>query len=86
MVHYGKFVRTSTGRIIMSVLLGFGLASLFRAVCKGKNCIDFQGPPDDFMEKGKIYEFDGKCYTYSQTMTKCNKSKRIIELPNADNS
>jgi hypothetical protein len=85
MVHYGKFIHTRTGRIIMSVLLGFGLASLFRSVCKGKNCIEFQGPPSDFMDKDKIYSFDGKCYTYSKTMTKCNKSKRIVGLPNAEN-
>ena len=85
MVQYGKFLHTQNGRIIMSILLGFGLASLFRSICKGKNCIDFQGPPADFMDKDKIYEFDGKCYTYSQSVTKCNDKKRIIRLPIAEN-
>ncbi len=36
-MHLEKFVHTDTGKIIMSVLLGFGLASLFRKVCKINN-------------------------------------------------
>ena len=35
-VNFGKFVHTETGRRLMSMLLGFGLASLFRTVCKAK--------------------------------------------------
>ena len=33
-MHLGKFVHTETGKYLMSILLGFGLASLFRTVCK----------------------------------------------------
>ena len=33
-LHLGKFVHSERGKIIMSILLGFGLASLFRKVCK----------------------------------------------------
>ena len=40
-IYLGKFVHTQTGKIIMSILLGFGLASLFRRVCKNKDCIIF---------------------------------------------
>ena len=54
-INLGKFVHTETGKIMMSILLGFGLASLFRKVCKDKNCLTFQAPPlDDF--KDKIYK------------------------------
>ena len=53
-VNLGKFVHTATGKIIMSILLGFGLASLFRKICKDKECIIFHAPSlDDF--KDKIY-------------------------------
>ena len=34
-----KMTHTYTGRIIMSVLLGFGLASMFREIGKGNNCL-----------------------------------------------
>ena len=38
-----KVFKTETGRIIMSVLLGLGLATLFRKSCQGKNCMIFKG-------------------------------------------
>ena len=74
-----KFVHTETGRIIMSILLGFGLASLFRTVCKDKNCLLFYAPPLDKIED-KIYKFDNKCYTYTTKQTKCDKSKKIVHF------
>ena len=51
-MHLEKFVHTERGKIIMSIILGFGLASLFRTVCKDKNCLIFHAPPlDDFRDK-----------------------------------
>ena len=37
-MHLGKFVHSYTGKIIMSLILGIGLATLFRSACKGKQC------------------------------------------------
>ena len=70
-MYLGKFVHTETGKIIMSIILGFGLASLFRTVCKGKNCIVNMAPPDI---ENNIYKHDNKCYTYTTNTVKCNKS------------
>jgi hypothetical protein len=79
MVHFGKFVHTQTGKYVMSVLLGFGLATLFRTVCKGKNCIVFHAPPLVEIED-KVYKHDNKCYKYTLNPTKCDKSKRIVRF------
>jgi len=78
-MHLGKFVHTETGKYMMSILLGFGLASLFRTVCKGKNCIIFHAPPLDQIEE-KIYKYENKCYKFSQESARCNKSKKIIDF------
>jgi len=78
-IHFDKFVHTSTGRIIMSILLGFGLASLFRAVCKNKDCIIFHAPPLEEI-KDKIYKYNGKCVKYNLIPTKCNTNLKIIEF------
>jgi hypothetical protein len=76
-MYLGKFVHTETGKIIMSVLLGFGLASLFRKVCKDKNCLIFQAPPlDDF--KDKIYKSNGKCVKYNHVPTTCSINAKTI--------
>ena len=79
MVEFGKFVHTHTGKMIMSVILGIGIASLFRSACKNKRCIIFQAPPLEEL-KDKIYKFDNKCYTYTTKQTKCDKSKKIVRF------
>ena len=53
-MYLGKFVHTETGKVIMSILLGFGLASLFRTVCKDKDCLLFYAPPLEKI-KDKMY-------------------------------
>ena len=76
-MHLGRFVHTETGKIIMSILLGFGLASLFRTICKDQNCLAFHAPPlDNF--KDKIYKTNGKCVTYVPTPTKCSINTKTI--------
>ena len=79
-VNFGKFVHTETGKILMSILLGFGLASLFRNICKGKNCLIFHAPSlDDF--KDKIYiGSSGKCVKYKPVASKCNSKFKIIDF------
>lgn len=77
-INLGKFVHTETGKILMSILLGFGLASLFRTICKDKNCLIFHAPSlDEF--KDKIYlSTNGKCVKYNPIATKCDKKSKII--------
>lgn len=77
-LHLGKFVHTETGRTIMSILLGLGLATLFRNVCKGKKCFEFHAPPfDDF--KDKIYKNDKqKCVKFVPVATKCSMGTKTI--------
>jgi len=77
--HLGKFVHTQTGKTLMSILLGFGLASLFRQVCKGKGCATFKAPHFEDI-KDKIYKNDGRCVKYKQTATKCNSTSKIVEF------
>lgn len=79
-IHFGKFVHTETGKIIMSILLGFGLASLFRKICKDKDCLIFHAPSlNDF--KDKIYmNSSGKCVKYKPVATKCSTNLKIIEF------
>jgi hypothetical protein len=69
-IYFGKFIHTQTGKIIMSILLGFGLASLFRTVCKDKDCLIFHAPPLENI-KDKIYKTGDKCYKYNPVATKC---------------
>lgn len=76
-MHLGKFVHTERGKILMSILLGLGLATLFRKVCKENNCLAFHAPPlDEF--KDKIYKNNGKCVKYVPVATKCSLNAKTI--------
>lgn len=82
-INLGKFVHTETGKYMMSILLGLGLASLFRTVCKGKGCLTFRAPPlNDF--KDKIYKDGDKCVKYVPMATKCSSKKKIVSFGNLD--
>jgi len=79
-LNLGKFVHTETGKIIMSVLLGFGLASLFRTACKNNDCVKFYAAP---LEKitDKIYKNNsGKCVKYSPVASKCDSNLKIVRF------
>ena len=62
------------GRILISVLLGLGLASLFRKVCSGKSCVIVQGPSPEETQK-YYYKIDEDCYKYTPYVTSCEKRK-----------
>ena len=74
-----KFLHTTNGRYLMSIILGFGLASLFRTVCKEKNCLIFKAPPVEQLDE-KIYKYEDKCYTYKSNITKCDINKKSVNI------
>jgi len=78
-MHLTRFLHTQSGKYIMSAVLGFGLATLFRTVCKGKNCIVFKAPPMDEIED-KVYKHQDKCYKFTPVTTKCDAHKRNVAM------
>jgi hypothetical protein len=71
---YSKF-----GKILISILLGLGLASLFRKACNDRKCLKFIGP--DLNEiKEKSYKFDNKCYKFKPVAKSCSTEKKIINF------
>lgn len=76
-MNFKRLITTNIGRMVISILLGLGLASLFRRVCRDKSCIKFNGPIIS-MENDKIYKFNDKCYKYTYEPNNCNETKRIL--------
>jgi hypothetical protein len=68
------FMKSDTGAVIVSVILGLGLAALFRKACNDNNCIVIQGPPLKETEN-KVFRFDDKCYNYKASATSCDNKK-----------
>lgn len=65
-----EVIQNPISKIILSVLWGLALSTLFRRACKNRSCIVIRGPRPLDME-GKIYEFDNKCYIYKAKLTEC---------------
>ena len=74
-----KFIHSQSGKYIMSLLLGFGLATLFRQMCFDKDCLRFYAPPLEEIDE-QIYKFDDKCFNLHKTAVKCNTKKEILSF------
>lgn len=66
-----EFMKSKTGRILISIIWGLALAMLFRRTCAGNRCMMVSGPPVQQVSK-TTYDFgtDG-CYKFSPQLAKC---------------
>lgn len=74
-----RLIYGDVGKVIVSIILGLGLATLFRKVCKDRDCIIFKAP-DIKKIKNQIFKFDSKCYQFEENIEKCNENKKIVEF------
>jgi hypothetical protein len=70
-----KLLHTQNGRYAISFILGMGLASLFRKICKDRNCLIFKAPPLSEVTNN-TYAYGDKCYTFKEKLTKCNPENK----------
>ena len=71
-------MKSPNGKIIVSVILALGLASLLRMSFKNANMVIINGPPIEQTE-GKIFSFDNKCYSYKTVSTSCKNMENNKE-------
>ena len=65
---------------VMSALIGFGIAAMFRPLCKGPECVILRGPPVTEM-RNAVYQFGSKCIEFQTNAVECPKKggKPIVE-------
>jgi hypothetical protein len=69
-MNINNLLKTDMGKIIVSCILGLGLASLFKKVCIDDSCLIIKSPPKEDIE-GSVFKHENKCYTYSPEIAKC---------------
>ena len=74
-----RLIYGDVGKVVVSIILGLGLATLFRKVCKDRDCIIFKAP-DIKKIQNQIFKFDKKCYKFEENIEKCNNNKKIVEF------
>lgn len=67
-----KLLNSKGSSIIISIILGLGLAALFRKVCEGSKCIVVEGPALDDTQS-YYYKIDKDCFKYTPVATECDK-------------
>ena len=65
-----KIEDNPVGKAIIGIVLGLGIASLFRKTCKDASCVIVRGPhPNELRDH--VYRIDGDCYKYTPRPTRC---------------
>ena len=76
-------INSRRGKLVFSIVLGLGLATLFRKVCNSRNCMVFKAPSLDKIT-GKTFGFNKKCYAFDHKPSSCNNSPNNINLSIGD--
>ena len=74
-----RLIYSDVGRYIISILLGLGLATLFRQVCKDRECLVFHAAPMDKIRE-QIFKYQNKCYTFKENAQSCATDKKILDF------
>jgi len=77
-----NLLHTDSGRNLLSIILGLGLATIFRKFCDSKNCYSFIGPEQNAI-RDKIFSFDSgnnKCYTMKEQHIKCGSKQKSVDF------
>lgn len=64
-------LNTPAATMIMSFILGLGIAIMFRPMCKDGICKIEHGPKASSMN-GSVYSFGNKCYLYKSKPVECD--------------
>ena len=71
-----RAMHTTNGKYVISILLGIGIATLFRKVCNDINCIEFRAPSFSEVTQN-TYKHNDDCYTFMEKSTTFGKNKIV---------
>ena len=78
-----RLIYSDFGRTLISILLGLGLATLFREVCKGEHCVRYIATPISEIQD-KVFKYNEKCYQYTPEAGTCKKNIKTLEINKKD--
>ena len=74
-----RLLYSKYSNVIISIILGLGLSTLFRKACNSRNCLVFRAPPFDKVD-GKTFKHNDKCYKFTPHAGTCDTNKKIVEI------
>jgi hypothetical protein len=68
-----EFLKSKQFNVAFSFLLGLGLMTLLRPICRGAECIVQKAPPLEEVNKS-TYQLGSKCYQFRSVTIDCPKA------------
>ena len=78
-INFKRLLYNPVGKIIISILLGLGLATLFRKACNSRHCLLFHAPSIKKI-KEQVFQYEDKCYKFKPKAESCQLNKKIVEF------
>lgn len=78
-MEFKRFFHTESGKVIISILLGLGLATLFTKTCEGLKCLTFKAPSLEDI-KHKSYKYGEECFQYEMSSIVCDMNKKNVDF------
>lgn len=75
-----RILNTDIGKYFISIILGLGLATLFKKSCDDNSCVVYKAPNINDLTNGKPYKFNNDCYNYNFNSASCDAKKRIVSF------
>ena len=66
-----RLFKSRIGIILISIVWGLGLSTLFNTACKGRNCYVIRGPDIKTTTSQYFNYGTDKCYQYYPVIAKC---------------
>jgi hypothetical protein len=72
MANYWTLMENPLLAALVSFMIGFGIAAMFRPLCQGSECVVINGPPvSDVVNK--VYQMGEKCVEFTTEVVNCPK-------------
>ncbi len=72
-----RIAHDNTGSLILSALLGLGLAALFRSACRGDGCVVVRAPNLAEVQRHTYQVSQDACYKYTPEVVPCPRRGAI---------
>ena len=73
-----RLLHDERGQLCVSILLGLGLASIFRRVCEDNQCRVLRAAPLANI-KDKVFKLNDKCVKYVAYPVECKEPSKKVE-------
>jgi|TARA_Y100000992_G_scaffold120854_2_gene79201 hypothetical protein len=79
-MNFKRLLGTDVGKAFISFIIGIGIATIFRKVCKDGECITFKGPILSQISDDKIFKHNNSCFSYKLNSNTCMDEKKTLHI------